>query len=351
MRTILKFNLLNTKKDLWFRLMVVPFVGLITPLLTDVVPDGVDEDIFFMNYPYLFTVFAVVLLFEVNRFFLRFLRRKLKNYSTIALRLVFQLFALILISLLMMVFLLFLWYKYILNVLDFSELIISNIYVGLSAAIIFTLYYELSYYIVVWQKQSNLNQSLEIENVKSHLHLLKRQLSPHFMFNALSNLSSLIETNKEEALDFLNRFSDAYRYLLTHNDEVLTNLSSELEFVETYVSILKSNYGEALQLSVDVSQECMHLQVPTLSLQMLVENAVKHNSSSSRSPLLIQISNDNSNRTVTIKNNLQFKKTIVSTKTGLKSIVERYELLNNFTVEIDKTDEHFIVKLPLIETL
>ncbi|MEJ6734571.1 MAG: hypothetical protein QNK67_02950 [Flavobacteriales bacterium] len=92
MRTILKFNLLNTKKDLWFRLMVVPFVGLITPLLTDVVPDGVDEDIFFMNYPYLFTVFAVVLLFEVNRFFLRFLRRKLKNYSTIALRLVFSAF-------------------------------------------------------------------------------------------------------------------------------------------------------------------------------------------------------------------------------------------------------------------
>ena len=92
MRTILKFNLLNTKKDLWFRLMVVPFVGLITPLLTDVVPDGVDEDIFFMNYPYLFTVFAVVLLFEVNRFFLSFLRRKLKNYSTIALRLVFSAF-------------------------------------------------------------------------------------------------------------------------------------------------------------------------------------------------------------------------------------------------------------------
>ena len=108
----------------------------------------------------------------------------------------------------------------------------------------------MSYYIVVWQKQFNLNQSLEIENVKSQLHLLKRQLSPHFMFNALSNLSSLIETDKESALDFLAKFSDAYRYLLTHDDEILSTLNDELSFVKTYVSILKSNYGDALHLKV-----------------------------------------------------------------------------------------------------
>lgn len=345
---VLNFKLLNTKKDLWFRLMVVPFVGLITPLFTDIVPDGVDEDLFFVSYPYLFTSFAVVLMFEINRFFLRLFRRKLKNYSTIAIRLVFQFFALILISLLLMVFLLFLWYEYILNVLDFSEFIVSNVYVGLSAAVIFTLYYELSYYVVVWQKESNLNKDLEIENVKSQLHLLKRQLSPHFMFNALSNLYSLIETDKEEALGFLTRFSNAYRYLLTHNDEVLTSLSDELGFVETYVSILKSNYGEALQLSINVSEECMRCKVPTLSLQMLVENAMKHNSSSSRNPLLIKISSDKLNRFVTIENNLQLKKTFVSTKTGLKNIVERYDLLNDSSVEINKTEDSFSVRLPLI---
>ena len=351
MRAKLSFKLLNTKKDLWVRLMVVPFVGLITPFLTDVVPDGMNEDIFFVCYPYLFTVFAVILMFEVNRFFLRLFRRRLKNYSTIAVRLVYQFFALTFISLLLMVILLFLWYEYILNVPDFNEFIASNVYVGLSIAIIFTMYYELSYYVVVWQKQSNLNQDLEMENIKSQLHLLKRQLSPHFMFNALSNLSSLIEVDKKEALVFLNRFSDAYRYLLSHDNEVLSPLNEELEFVETYMSILKSNYGEALRLNIDVSEECMNSQVPTLSLQMLVENAVKHNSSSYKNPLLIEISSDKSNRFVTVKNNLQFKKTITSTKTGLKSIVERYELLNNSSVEINKTEDFFSVELPLIKSL
>jgi LytS/YehU family sensor histidine kinase len=128
------------------------------------------------------------------------------------------------------------------------------------------MYYEMFYYISIWQKESKLNQSLEIENVKSQLHLLKRQLSPHFLFNSLSTLSSLIETNKDEALSFLDRFSDAYRYLLTHDDEVLSSLISELDFVEIYISILKSNYGNALNFTINVDRNLSKLTVPTLSL-------------------------------------------------------------------------------------
>ena len=329
--------------------MVVPVVGLVTPFLTNMVPDGVSRDVFLANYPQIYSVFTVVFMFEINRFFLRLLRRRLKNYSTIALRLFFQILALVLISSVILYFMLFLWYEFILNVPDFNEFIVTNIYVGLSVAIIFTLYYEMSYYVYVWQKESTLNQKLEVENVKSQLHLLKRQLSPHFMFNALSNLSSLIEVDKDEALDFLDRFSEAYRYLLSHDDEVLSSLEDELDFVNTYVSIMQSKYGDALVLEVGVSEEFLHSQIPTLSLQMIVENAIKHNDSSHKNPIIIEISDNKLEKCVIVKNNLRIKKTIVqSTNTGLKSITDRYKLLNNSSVEIVKTDDYFEVKLPLI---
>ena len=217
-------DLSNTNKDLWFRLTIVPLVGIITPSLTNVLPDGVVLDTFFAKNPYIFKMIAVVVLFEINRLSLRYCRRKLKAFSSIVVRLIIQLFLLVVITSVLLVFFLNLWYGQILNVDNFGDNVVSNVYVGLSAAIIFTLYYEMSYYIAIWQRENLLNKQLEIENVKSQLLILKNQLSPHFMFNALSNLSALIDSDKEKASEFLTKFSEAYRYLLKHDDAIFPSL-------------------------------------------------------------------------------------------------------------------------------
>lgn len=241
---MVSLKIFNTKEDLWFRLTVVPLIGILTPFFTNVLPVDVSIDLFFVKFPYLYTLFAVVLLFEVNRLSLRFFRKKFKSFSSIVVRLIIQLFLLIIITLALLYFILTFWYHNILNIVDFSSHITNNLYVGLSVAVIFTMYYEMSYYISVWQKENLINQKLELENVRSQLIILKNQLSPHFMFNSLSTLSALIESDKDEAMLFLDKFSYAYRYFLTHGDEALTSVIDELDYIQNYFSIVKTSSFE-----------------------------------------------------------------------------------------------------------
>lgn len=188
------------------------------------------------------------------------------------------------------------------------------------------------------------------ENLETQLQLLKQQISPHFLFNSLNTLRCIATDNNTKS--YITQLSNVYRYLLTNNkykDEDLVLLKDELEFTNSYLYILKERFEDALDIDINISQETLYMQIPPLALQVLIENATKHNVVSMDSPLSIYIYNEGE-ETLVVKNNLQPKLSSEdSLGIGLDNIKKRYQLLSDKEIEIIKTDTDFTVKIPLIK--
>ena len=186
------------------------------------------------------------------------------------------------------------------------------------------------------------------------LHLLTRydslrpQVNPHFLFNSLNTLSSLIAIDPPRAESFVQEMSTVYRYLLQSNRDDLVSLGKELKFISSYLHMLLTRFGQGLRITVDVPSQYHALQLPPLTLQLLVENAVKHNEVSSENPLCIRIFIDGEDRLL-IVNNLQ-KKIVPapSDRIGLTNIMTKYRLLGLPEVEVLETEADFSVALPLV---
>ncbi len=204
----------------------------------------------------------------------------------------------------------------------------------------------------VYQKlqQVHFNEErLEKENIKAHFNALKNQVSPHFLFNNFSVLSSLVETNPELSVVFINRLSKAYRYILEQSEYDHIKLSKEIEFLETYMFLLKIRFEDKLQLHVSIPKPDLdRYSIVPLTLQLLVENAVKHNCMSSRQPLTITIRIEADY--LTVSNPLQVRELPEpSTRLGLNNIINRYRLLINRSVEVCQNESQFTVKIPLFQ--
>ncbi|NIJ53786.1 sensor histidine kinase [Dyadobacter arcticus] len=198
-------------------------------------------------------------------------------------------------------------------------------------------------------QQVHLNEErLEKENIKAHFSALKNQVSPHFLFNNFSVLSTLIETNPEQSVEFVNRLSKAYRYILEQSDFELIKLRTEIEFLETYMFLLKTRFEDKIRLDIQIpSNEIDHYSIVPLSLQLLIENAVKHNQMSSSNPLVITIHRDDD--FLFVSNPIRARQLPEpSTRLGLQNIIERYKLLINKPVSILSEHSQFVVKIPLI---
>ncbi len=191
-------------------------------------------------------------------------------------------------------------------------------------------------------------EQLKRENLQSQLEGLKGQVNPHFLFNSLNSLSSLISDDPEKAEKFLNEMSKVYRYLLRTNEEGLTTLASELQFIQSYFHLLKTRYGDGLELETRVDEKFCCYQIPPLTLQMLVENAVKHNMILKDKPLHILIITTNSGKLV-VTNNLQRKdRHVSSNKVGLTNIVKKYRLMKKEDISVRDDGKEFAVVVPLI---
>jgi len=177
---------------------------------------------------------------------------------------------------------------------------------------------------------------------------LKNQVNPHFLFNCFNTLLSLIGEDKQQAEVFLNELSKVYRYLLRNNEDSLSTLQDELNFIQSYFRLLKTRHGDAIQLQVEADKKYYKYLLPSLSLQLLVENAVKHNIISKHQPLLIDIFSIEGNK-LAVNNNLQLKKIkMPSNKIGLANIQSKYELLKQTGYEVLQDTRNFTVVLPLI---
>ncbi|MFC5411082.1 sensor histidine kinase [Larkinella bovis] len=189
---------------------------------------------------------------------------------------------------------------------------------------------------------------LEKEKTDAQLRAMQAQVNPHFLFNSLNSLSSLIEEEPQRASQFVDQLSMVYRYLLRANDQQLATLSSELEFIRSYFHLLKTRHGDGLSITIRVNPEAMHQLLPPLTLQLLVENAVKHNVISLKKPLTIEILGDETGY-LTVRNNLQRKVTrILSNGVGLTTITAYYQKFDHPAPLLTEEDGYFSVTLPLI---
>lgn len=200
-----------------------------------------------------------------------------------------------------------------------------------------------------WTETLQQTEKLKKINLQSRLDSLKQQVNPHFLFNSLNSLSSLIENDPQKAERFVEELASVYRYLLHTNEGELTSLQSELTFMNSYFHLLKTRYGNGIDLQVNVANDCQESQLPPLTLQMLIENAVKHNVILPEQPLCIRIETNEAGRLV-VANNVQRKNSrALSNGVGLANIATKYQLLGEGNLEIQDNSVTFTVTIPLIE--
>lgn len=196
-------------------------------------------------------------------------------------------------------------------------------------------------------KKEVVEQKLIAKSANAQFESLKNQLDPHFLFNSLNVLSSLIDENPSQAQKFTASMSKIYRYVLEQKDKELVTIEDEIEFAKTYCGLLKTRFEDSVNFIFDVKEVDLRRFVVPLSLQLLLENCIKHNLATSSKPLLIRIFTEGD--TLCIENNLQIREQIKeSAGIGLANIVQRYSLLTKKNVFIEKSEDYFKVKLPIL---
>lgn len=188
----------------------------------------------------------------------------------------------------------------------------------------------------------------ERKQIELQLKALKSQLSPHFLFNGLNTISSLAYKSKTKAIQFIRGLAGMYAYTLQSYDIKMISLREELAFVKDYLYLVETRFEDKLQCQINISEELLDTKIPPLTLQMLVENAVKHNVLSDEHPLCIKITSDQ--KEITVQNNITEKPIkVTSFNIGLKNINARYLLLADKGISITN-GQHFTVKIPIIRT-
>lgn len=191
------------------------------------------------------------------------------------------------------------------------------------------------------------SQQLQQEYLKMQYRQLKNQINPHFLFNSLNVLVSLINKDGERAIVYVKKLSEVYRYVLTYDIKDTVTLEEELAFINNYMDILKIRFGKRMEFISKVDKEALHLKIPPMTLQILVENSVKHNVSTISNPLTIHI--ESSGRFLTVFNNVNPREPDnYSNGVGLSNLREKYLLLTRQSISVRHDEKCFIVTLPLL---
>lgn len=224
---------------------------------------------------------------------------------------------------------------------------ISYLIVFLIASIV-TLAFHAFYFFKALQESKIKEQTFKAQTNAAHLQALQSQVDPHFLFNSLNVLSALIEENPKKAQDFTDALSSTYRYILEVKDAETIALIEELQFVKTYMELMTMRFEDSIELKLEVENCNQQKHIVPLSLQLLLENAIKHNKISPSQTLKIQVYCEGNY--IVVNNNLQPKKLFNTTSTGIgiNNIKTRYANFTNNTVLIVKDEHNFTVKLPLI---
>jgi sensor histidine kinase YesM len=222
----------------------------------------------------------------------------------------------------------------------------TGFYICLSLAGIGLLASYSYYFFKYWKNALVREEQLKRESLALQYESLKNQVNPHFLFNSLNVLTSLIETDQDASIKYVKQLSDVFRYVLDQNVRELVPVETELKFIESYDFLQNIRFGNNFRIETDIKEK--NFLIVPLALQILIENAVKHNEISSDNPLIIKVYDDDMN--LYISNNLQPRSNLPdSNQIGLKTLDFQYEFLSGKKVEVINDNAHFVVKLPKIK--
>ncbi|MCE7864110.1 MAG: histidine kinase [Bacteroidetes bacterium CHB5] len=228
---------------------------------------------------------------------------------------------------------------------DVSNRLYATFYSTLIITLIISMFMTGRSFLLSWRESAVEAERLKKESMEAQYNSLRNQVNPHFLFNSLNALTNLVYQNQDEAARFIKQLSAVYRYVLSTRDKELVALTEEIEFLQSYLFLQQIRFGNKLKWKVEIKGEGL---VAPMALQMLVENAMKHNIISDEQPLTIQVYSENSN--VIVENNLQ-KKSIPSdesTGSGLENIKRRYAFLSAAPVTVEVNEQTFKVSVPII---
>lgn len=342
-------------KDRWFRLIGIT-LNFLFAVYTNKLYAGPWG--WTLGWRLLLILGSITLTWEGNRWLILHFREKFSGRYAMLRRMVFVFIAGILFTWLVLVCTAIARYLILYGAQTTREAVSSGtLFAGVFAnaafmsvlmfSLFFGIYEALYFYTRLKQSEAEKKQ-LEKEKLWSQLEKLNQQVNPHFLFNTLNSLSSLITEDPLEAERFLNEMSKVYRYLLDNNKSELVTLQTELKFIQSFYQLLQLRYGKGIALTWPVATPYDNHLLPPLTLQLLVENAVKHNTTSKENPLKIEILVTEDAKLI-VKNNLQKKTTKpLSHKIGLSNIAARYQLMEQDAIIVKEADGCFIVTLPLI---
>ncbi|GAB3549966.1 sensor histidine kinase [Spirosoma fluminis] len=333
--------------DKWMRIVGVPVLSLLGQWMmygyTNVpYPDDWRIPIFF--------VLGTVAVWETNRWGILLSRRKYPELAQTRPRVLFQLIWFVACSSAIRITQTFVYHQIGLwpseDYLLFKPYFFNTL-VSVVGTVQIAAYYEGVYLYQRWKVSYTEAQDLKKTNLQSQLESLKTQINPHFLFNNLNSLSSLITSDAEQAERFLDELSSVYRYLLQQNNRDLCPLTDELNFIQAYFHLIKTRYGSGIFMETDIDPKYMAYMIAPLTLQILFENAIKHNIISAKRPLVIKLYTREGN--LYVENNLQVKKqSVPSNQIGLQNIMMKYKLLNHSSIDVIHGEDMFLVRIPLI---
>lgn len=229
-----------------------------------------------------------------------------------------------------------------------ESFMITSLVIGVLISIILLTVEISTQFFKQWKSSLVEIEKYKSESLQAQLQNLKNQLNPHFLFNNMSVLSSLVYKDQDKAVDFINQLSKVYRYLLDNRNNELVTLKTELNFIESYNFLLKIRFDKNIRFDVNIPEHYLSWYLPPMSLQMLIENTIKHNEVSAELPLTVSININHD--MLQVSNNLQLRTmNEISSKTGIQNIRERYKYFTEKNVEVIETSNEFIVRIPLLD--
>jgi len=342
------YDLYLPKRVAWH---VKIFIGsVVVALLFNVFQNG---QIFGRSFIYIFTAIFIqveIAMYLANKFFtVSSEPMSTREYQRTTVRKLLQLYAIA------MIFAVFIFLAFVFMEINIQEVTMDNImnYIvgpGLKSFLVSAgvglLMGSLFFFYMQWLDSLKREQKLKEEKLIFQYETLKNQVNPHFLFNSLNTLSSLVYKDPKQSDQFIKKLSIIYRYILENNDREAVDLQSEINFVKDFFYLQKIRDNGKIALEIEI-EDIENYQILPISLQLLVENAIKHNSSTRDKKLTINIRREDEN--IVVSNDLQPKMNIEhSSKIGLKNLSERITLMTNKKVEIIQSENQYIVKVPLI---
>ena len=331
-------------KDTFFKALSIPILGVLIPLLASLIryQQLSTLEIIYSNGFFIATSFFI---WEGSVLLVSYVRRLQLVKQKIFLKLAMLCLSTSVYALIVSFASGSLWQRIFLGAIETRPLFFTSI-ICISVVLFLTLTYEVLFLSKERELDIKIVDQLDKERVDAELNSLKGELDPHFIFNSLTTLSHLISLDSDKAQMFTNKLAQVYKYLLINKDHELISLNEEIKFINDYLYLLRIRYDNKIDVNFNIGDTEKIMIIPC-SLQVLIENAIKHNQFTEASPLQLQISLNA--EFLKIENNIKEKDVVNSTKIGLTNLSNRYRLLYNKDIAVEKMDNRFIVKLPLIK--